>query len=109
MRCRWRRSATTLRAVTGNLAALTGSPELRDSLHHLDATLTTLDRTTQQAAPQIEPMIKALRQTADQAQQAASAASQVLGGAGGGSAGQDANLPAAIRQLDRGGAVDPVA
>ncbi len=88
-----------LRAVTGNLASLTGSPELRDSLRHLDSALKTLDRTTQQAAPEIAPMIKALRRTADSAQKAAEAAGQTLGGPGGGGGGQDANLPAAIRQL----------
>ena len=90
---------SNLRAVTGNLAALTGSPELRQSMQHLNATLTTLDRTTQAAAPQIEPMIKALRQTAEEAQKAATAAQQTLQGPGGGGGGADANLPAAIRQL----------
>ena len=90
---------SNLRALTGNLTSLTGSPELRQSLRHLNATLATLDATTQQAAPEIGPMIKSLRQTADQAQKAAQAASNVLGGAGGGSSAQDANLPAAIRQL----------
>ena len=84
-----------LRAITANLSRLTGSPELNDSLHHLDAALTTLDRTAQQAGPKVGPLIDSLRQTADQAQAAAGAAGKLLGGGGG----QDADLPAAVRQL----------
>lgn len=85
-----------LRAITGNLKSLTGSPALKDSLTHLDSTLTTLDRTAKQTAPKIGPLIASLQATADQAQQAAGAAAKVMGANGGG---QDAELPAAIRQL----------
>ncbi len=87
---------SNLRAVTGNLRSLTGSPELRDSLDHLDRALRTLDRTVQQAGPKIGPLMDSLQQTAQQAQAAAAAASRTLGGGGGA---QDADLPAAIRQL----------
>lgn len=85
-----------LRAVTGNLRRLTGSPQLSDSLDHLDRALGTLDRTAKQDAPKIGPLLDSLQQTADQAQAAAGAASRALGGGGGT---QDADLPAAIRQL----------
>ena len=85
-----------LRALTGNLRSLTGSPQLADSLTHLDRALSTLDRTAQQASPKIAPLIDSLQKTADEAQAAAAAASRTLGGGGGA---QDADLPAAIRQL----------
>ena len=85
-----------LRALTGNLRSLTGSPQLRDSLDHLDRALGTLDRTAQADAPKIGPLIDSLQRTADEAQAAAGAASRTLGGGGGA---QDADLPAAIRQL----------
>ena len=87
---------SNLRAVTGNLRQLTGSPELKDSLNHLDRSLTTLDRTMQQAGPKVGPLLDSLQQTAVQAQAAAAAASRTLGGGGGA---QDADLPAAVRQL----------
>ena len=85
-----------VRALTGNLRRLTGSPQLTDSLNHLDRTLVTLDRTTQEAAPKIGPTLDSLQQAASDAQAAAAAASRTLGGGGGA---QDADVPAAIRQL----------
>ncbi|WP_174293237.1 MlaD family protein, partial [Sphingomonas bacterium] len=65
-----------LRALTANLSGITGSPQLRDSLNHLDSTLVTLDRTAKADAPKIGPLIDSLQQTADQAQAAAAAASR---------------------------------
>ncbi|WP_242097085.1 MlaD family protein [Sphingomonas sp. CROZ-RG-20F-R02-07] len=85
-----------LRGVTANLRTLTGSPELRDSLTHLDGALGTLDSTLKQASPKIGPLLQSLQQTATEAQGAAAAANRTLGGGGGA---QDADLPAAIRQL----------
>lgn len=85
-----------LRAITGHLRQLTGSPKLNDSLDHLDGALKTLDGTLKQASPKIGPLLDSLQQTAAEAQGAAAAASRTLGGGGGA---QDADLPAAIRQL----------
>lgn len=85
---------TNLRTLTGNLAALTGSPKVRDSLDHLDRGLATLDRALQETAPKIGPMVDSLRRTADAAEGAATAAGQVLG-----SGDTDGDLPVAIRQL----------
>ncbi len=82
-----------LRQLTGNVAALTGSPKLKDSLDHLDSTLATLDRTTQATAPKIGPLVDSLRRTADQAEGVAAAAGQMLGANG------DGDLPVAVRQL----------
>lgn len=83
-----------LRGLTHNLDTLTGSPKLRDSLDHLDATLRTLDRTTQDVAPKVGPLVDSLRRTADQAEGVAAAAGQMLGADGG-----DSDVGTAVRQL----------
>lgn len=85
-----------VRALTANLARVTGSPKVTDSLDHLDRALTTLDRTIQGAAPQIGPTVTSLREAAASAKTAAAAASELMGGGGGA---QDADIPAAVRQL----------
>ena len=85
-----------LRALTANLRQITGSPQLKDSLDHLDRALGTLDNTVQNAGPKVGPLIDSLQQTANEAQAAAAAASRTLGGGGGA---QDSDLPGAIRQL----------
>lgn len=55
--------ADNLRTITDQLRALTSSPQLRDSLAHLDATLTALDRISRQAGPQLVPTLREVRQT----------------------------------------------
>ena len=82
--------------MTGNLARLTGSREVSDSLTHLDATLTQLDGITKQVQPQVGPLLTKLNQTATELQAAAAAANGTLGGGG---ANQDQSLPEAVRQL----------
>lgn len=84
---------SNLRALTANLASLTGSPKLRDSVDHLDSTLTTLDRTAKETAPKIGPLVDSLRRTADEAEQVAAAAKGMLGANG------DGDLPVAVHQL----------
>jgi paraquat-inducible protein B len=85
-----------LRALTGNLARLTGSPEVTSSLHHLDATLSQVDAITRDVRPQVGPLLTKLNATAEQLQATAAAARGTLGGDG---ANQDASLPEAVRQL----------
>jgi paraquat-inducible protein B len=55
--------ADNLRTITDQLRSLTSSPQLRDSLAHLDATLTTLDRISRQAGPQLGPTLREVRMT----------------------------------------------
>jgi paraquat-inducible protein B len=55
--------ADNLRTITGQIRSLTSSPQLRDSLAHLDATLTTLDRISRQAGPQLGPTLREVRMT----------------------------------------------
>ena len=53
-------------ALTGRLRALTASPDIDSSLHHLNATLTQADRITAEVEPQVGPLTAKLRQAADQ-------------------------------------------
>jgi len=55
--------ADNLRTITGQLRSLTASPQLRDSLTHLDATLAALERISRQAGPQVAPTLRELRLT----------------------------------------------
>lgn len=55
--------ADNLRTITDQLRSLTSSPQLRDSLAHLDATLATLERISRQAGPQVAPTLRELRST----------------------------------------------
>ena len=55
--------ADNLRTITDQLRSLTSSPQLRDSLTHLDATLAALDRISRQAGPQVAPTLRELRLT----------------------------------------------
>jgi paraquat-inducible protein B len=55
--------ADNLRTITDQVRSLTASPQLRDSLAHLDATLAALDRISRQAGPQVAPTLREVRVT----------------------------------------------
>jgi paraquat-inducible protein B len=55
--------ADNLRTITDQLRSLTSSPQLRDSLAHLDATLAALERISRQAGPQVGPTLREVRTT----------------------------------------------
>jgi paraquat-inducible protein B len=57
------RIADNLRTITDQLRSLTSSPQLRQSLVRLDATLASLERTSRQAGPQIAPTLREVRAT----------------------------------------------
>jgi len=80
-----------LDGLTAHIDDFTGSPELKDSLTHLDGTLRQIDKT-------IGPLIVRLNKSVDQVGGAATAATGVLGGTG---ANQDQSLAEAIRQIDQ--------
>jgi paraquat-inducible protein B len=82
-----------VRKITASLA----SPQVQDSINHLDGTLRQLDQIMTEVKPQIGPMMKKLNQTADELHGTAQAARTVLSGEG---AAQDRSLPDAIQQLD---------
>jgi paraquat-inducible protein B len=86
-----------VRKLTGNLAAISGSPQVHDSIAHLDDTLRQLDQILTQVKPRVGPLMTKLNQTADELHGTAAAARTVLSGEG---AAQDRSLPDAIQQLD---------
>lgn len=55
--------ADNLRTITDQLRSLTSSPQLHDSLAHLDATLAALERISRQAGPQVAPTLREVRTT----------------------------------------------
>ncbi|MHB8284649.1 MAG: MlaD/PqiB family protein, partial [Caulobacteraceae bacterium] len=85
-----------VRQLTSRLSQLIASPEVDDSLHKLDSTLTSVDQITREVKPQVGPLITKLNQAADEVGATAAAAQTLLNGDG---AGQDASLPDAVRQL----------
>ena len=85
-----------VRQITGRLSALLSSPQVNDSLAHLDSTLKSVDQITTQVKPQVGPLVAKLNETADQLQQTAASADKVLSGRG---AAPGADLPEAIREL----------
>lgn len=86
----------SVRRTVERLDRLTGSPEVADSLHHLDATLSEVDQLVHEVRPQAGALVAKLNDAADQLQQTAAGANRVLSGQG---AGQDESLPGAIREL----------
>ena len=86
-----------VRQITGRLRTLVSSPQLSDSLQHLDSTLNQVDAMMAEVKPQVAPLVSKLNQAADQLNGAVAAANATLSGQG---ASQDASLPDAIRQLN---------
>lgn len=85
-----------VRRLTGKLDRIAGSPEVSDSLKHLDATLTQVDQMVREVKPQVGPLVSKLNTAADQLSRTATSANSVLSGEG---QVQDASLPGAIREL----------
>ena len=85
-----------LRQLTGRLNTLAGSPQLADSLAHLQTTLANLAQITADVRPQAGPLAAKLAQAAGDLDQAATAAKRALGGGG---APADASLPDTLQQI----------
>ena len=85
-----------IHGITSNLNRIAASPQVTDSIQHLDSTLAQVDQMMTQIKPEVGPLIQKLNQTADQVAGTAAAAQAVLSGQG---ANQDASVPAAIQQL----------
>ncbi|RKU01171.1 mammalian cell entry protein [Burkholderia sp. Nafp2/4-1b] len=84
-----------VRSIAARINALAASPQLRDSLAHIDRSVAQIDRTLQQVSPQIGPLVAQLRDTANAADQAVASANRTLGG----DATAQNSLPAALREL----------
>jgi paraquat-inducible protein B len=65
--------ADNVRAITDHLKALSASPQLQDSIKHLDRTLAALDETVHQAGPEIAPTLESVHHTVDSLRKTASA------------------------------------
>ncbi len=89
-----------VRKITDKLGQFANSPQLADSLNHLNSTLDAVDRTVKQVQPQVGPLIAKLNLAADQLQATAASANAVLSGDG---SKQDSSLPEAIHQLTDAG------
>lgn len=85
-----------LRQLIAKVGTLVSSPDVTDSLKHLNSTLTQLDQMVTEVKPQVGPLVRKLEQTADQLNGTAAAARSALSGDG---AAQDASVPDAISQL----------
>ena len=81
--------------ILSHIDRATAGPELSHAVRELDRTLTHLDEITGTLQPQIEPLIKSLRQSAEAAQRTLEQASNVLGS----NAPQGADLPRVMQEL----------
>ena len=86
-----------VRGIATRINALTASssPQINDSLKHIDRSVAQIDRTLKQVSPQIGPLVKQLRETANSADQAVAAANRTLGG----DASSQNDLQTALREL----------
>jgi paraquat-inducible protein B len=78
-----------------NTLVASASPQVTDSLKHIDRSVAQIDRTLQKVSPQIGPLVAQLRQTANEADQAVAAANRTLGS----DAASQNGLPEAMREL----------
>jgi paraquat-inducible protein B len=85
-----------LQEATSHLNGLISSPQLTDSLNHLNGTLREVDQMLSQAGPQVGPLLTKLNEAAAQISGTALAAHQVLDGQGGA---QGDGLADALQQL----------
>jgi paraquat-inducible protein B len=79
--------------ITHQVETIVSSPDLRNSIKHLDRTLAQLQTTIHDTAPQVTALIASLRQTGDELDAAAATASNVMGS---NPANQDRNVRAAL-------------
>jgi paraquat-inducible protein B len=90
------RIARQVLQITSRVRSLVSSPQLRESLTHLDRTLAELDRTSRRAGPQITDLVSSLRKTGDELDRTAFAVNNVLGG---NPTNQDRNLRVALYEV----------
>lgn len=94
--------ANDIHQTTQKLASLSQSPELSDSLRHLDQSMTNIDRVTTQARAEVGPILAQIRSTAREAQQTLASVQSIMGG--GARAGEQpdtAGLPSTLYELKR--------
>jgi paraquat-inducible protein B len=70
--------ASDVHQITQKLAALSNSPQLKNSLQHLDQTLSNVDQVSHDARDQVAPLLARLRGVAQQAQTTLAAARSLI-------------------------------
>jgi paraquat-inducible protein B len=85
-----------LRVIAARTRILVASPELKDSLDHIDSATAELDRALREAAPQIGPLTAKMRETADRMDAMAASAQSLVGENG---ESQNRDLPSALHAL----------
>ena len=83
--------------ATKRLAQLSDSPELQQTLRHLDESMTNIDDVTRQARMQVRPLLVQIRAATEQADKAIASAHALVGGEGGGP--EQTGLPHALYEL----------
>jgi len=83
-------------AITTQVQAVVSSPQLQDSLKHLDRSLAQIDTTVQRTGPQIDELIDSLRKTGDELDEASLSANRILGNS---PTSQDRNIQATLYEL----------
>jgi paraquat-inducible protein B len=84
-----------VRRIAGRVGALASSPQVADSIAHIDRAVTEIDRTLHEVSPQVGPLIAQLRETASAADSAVAAANRTMGG----DATNQNDLPTALREM----------
>jgi paraquat-inducible protein B len=90
------RIGANVRSITDHIDRLVSSPQLKDSIAHLDRTLAQLDKTMRQAGPQVAPAIADLRKAAGEIDATAAEARKLVGG---NAAAPNGNLQQSLREL----------
>lgn len=91
-----------VRAATEHLGRLTRSPELTESLHHLDQSLANIERITVQARERVGPILAQVHRVASEAETTLASAKSVLAGSAGAlNQPNTAGLPDTLYELAR--------
>jgi paraquat-inducible protein B len=88
--------AGNVRRITRHINRIVTSPQVADSLQHIDGSLQQIDAMLHEVAPQVPPLVASLRRTAAQLQGTAAAARQTVAGGG-----EGANVQEAVDELTR--------
>ena len=88
---------TDVRQAAASLNRIVSSPQLTESLQHLNQTLAQAEKMMTEVEPQVGPLIEKLEGAATELASTVAAARGLMAGDG---AGNDASLPDAIRQLN---------
>jgi paraquat-inducible protein B len=72
--------ADNILEITKHVDSIVSSPDLRDSIEHLNRTLAELQTTIRYTGPQVTKLVYSLRQTGDELDRAAAAANTTMGG-----------------------------